>query len=247
MIVTTVVRLLRRRALLGLVAGTGFLIAAGSAQAAPLLLENFDNIGTLAGSGWTLTNNSSPLGSTGWFQGNDSAFTSQAGASDAYIAANFNNAGFGGDISNWLISPILTLDNGETIAFYTRTEAGGASFNDHLEVRLSTNGGSSNVGATAASVGDFTTLLLTVNPSLNDGYPESWTLFTATISGLGGPASGRFAFRYNVADTSANADYIGIDTLSVSASPVPEPATLTMLGIGLAGLNLRRRRAARRV
>jgi PEP-CTERM motif len=246
MIVTTVVRWLRRRTLIGLVAGTGFLMA-GSAQAAPLLMENFDNIGTLAGAGWTLTNNSAALGSTGWFQGDDSVFTSQAGASDAYIAANFNNAGFGGDISNWLISPILTLENGETLAFYTRTEAGGAPFNDHLEVRLSTNSGSSNVGTTATSVGDFTTLLLTVNPLLNGSYPESWTQFTATISGLGAPVSGRLAFRYDVADTSVNADYIGIDTVSVTASPVPEPATLTMLGIGLAGLNLRRRHAARRV
>ena len=84
-------------------------------------------------------------------------------------------------------------------------------------MRLSTNGASANVGGTAASVGDFTTLLLTVNPALNGGYPDSWTLFTATISGLGGPVSGRFAFRYNVADTSVNADYIGIDTLSVNA------------------------------
>jgi hypothetical protein len=247
MIVTTVVRLLRRRALVGLVAGTGFLAAAGSAQASGLLMENFDDIGTLAGSGWTLTNNSSPLGSTNWFQGNNAVFTSQAGASDAYIAANFLNADLGGNISNWLISPTLTLDNGETIAFYTRTDTDGSSFNDHLELRLSTNGTSADVGGTAGSVGDFTTLLLTVNPLLNDSYPESWTLFTATISGLGAPVSGRFAFRYNVADTSINADYIGIDTLSVTAAPVPEPGTLTMIGIGLAGLSLRRRRAARRV
>ena len=72
----------------------------------------------------------------------------------------------------------------------------------------------------------------------------------ATISGLGGPVSGRFAFRYDVPDTSTNGDYIGIDTVAVNArrvAAVPEPATWTMLGIGLAGLDIRHRRAARRV
>ena len=130
---TTIVRLLRRHAVIGLVAG-GFLMAAGTAQAAPLLIENFDDITTLTGSGWTRTNNSSPAGSTAWFQGSTAVFSSQTGAPDAYVAANFDNAGFGGDISNWLISPILTLDNGETIGFYTRTETGGGVFNDHLRV-----------------------------------------------------------------------------------------------------------------
>ena len=78
MTVTTVVCWLRRRALLGLVAGTGFLMAAGSAQASPLLVENFGR-SRPAPAGRSLIT-ASPRGSTGWFQGNGRYLPSQAGA-----------------------------------------------------------------------------------------------------------------------------------------------------------------------
>lgn len=45
-----------------------------------VLSEDFADITTLAGAGWVQTNNSAPLGVTGWFQGNDTVFPSQAGA-----------------------------------------------------------------------------------------------------------------------------------------------------------------------
>lgn len=203
--------------------GLLLLLASFSLQANVILSEGFDNIATLPGSGWALVNNSAPLGTTEWFQGNTGVFDSQAGAEDAYIAANFNNAAFGGNISDWLITPMLTLLDGDQLSFYTRTEES-SLFADSLEVRLSLNGASTNVGSTDSSVGDFTTLLLTINPTLNgSGYPQAWTQYTVTLSGLSGPATGRFAFRYDVPDTSVNADYIGIDTVTVNA--VPEPAT----------------------
>jgi hypothetical protein len=201
--------------------------------AGPLLLsEGFDDITTLAGSGWVQTNNSAPAGTTAWFQGNSGVFPSQAGNADAYIAANFENAAGGGNISNWLISPTLTLHDGDTIEFYTRTEVTPAVFPDRLQLRLSTNGGSANVGGTDTSVGDFTTLLLAINPALDpSGYPDSWTLFSVTLSGLGGSALGRFAFRYDVPDTNLNANYIGIDTVLVST--VPEPSSLALCALAL--------------
>src|SRR5215207_6245319 len=58
---------------------------------AQFIVENFDNITTLPASGWAMRNNSNPVGTTGWFQGNPAVFPSQAGASNSYIAANFNN------------------------------------------------------------------------------------------------------------------------------------------------------------
>jgi hypothetical protein len=60
-------------------------------------------------------------------------------------------------------------------------------------------------------------------------------LETATISGLSAPVSGRFAVRYVVPDTSTNGDFIGIDTLGVSA-PVPEPSGVALSMLGLAAL-----------
>lgn len=199
-------------------------LAAASAAAQPLT-ENFDSVALLAGSGWVATNNSSPSGSTGWFQGNTAVFSAQGGAANSYVAANLNGATFGGNISNWLITPTLTdLRNTTVLTFYTRTETS-APAPDRLEVRLSTNGSSSNVGATDASVGDFTTLLATVNPSLTaGGYPGVWALVTVTLSGLpAGPNTGRIAFRYFVPNTSTSADVVGIDTVSVVTGVCPPP------------------------
>jgi hypothetical protein len=205
------------------------------------IVEDFNNIATLPSSGWVLTNNSSPSGQTGWFQGNPAVFNALSGAPDSYIAANFNNAAFGGNISNWLIAPVFNLTTGNWVTFYTSTEAFSA-FPDSLEVRLSTNGSSSFVGSTATSLGDFTTLLLAINPTQAvGGYPEGWTQYSAYIPQLAG--SGRVAFRYVVTDTSVNGDYIGID--SYTQTPTPEPMTLITLGTGLLGIAARRFRKNR--
>lgn len=177
--------------------------------------EGFDDITTLPGAGWSLQNLSNPVGTTGWFQGNDAVFPSQAGATTAYIGANFNNTGSVGNISNWLLTPEIGLKNGDQIKFWTRKPSPD-SFADRLQVRMSTAGASTNVGATDASVGDFTTLLLDINPTLTTGvYPTAWTQFTVTISGLGAATTGRIGFRYFVTNgglNGANSDYIGIDT-----------------------------------
>ncbi len=78
-----------------------------------------------------------------------------------------------------------------------------------------------STGTGDAAVGDFTTLLLTVNPTLVLGvYPTVYTQFTATISGLGaGPNPGRIAFRYFVTSggpSGANSDIISIDDVLVT-------------------------------
>jgi hypothetical protein len=192
-------------------------------QGAPIdtdLEEGFEDITTLPGAGWSLQNQSEPLGSTDWFQGNPGVFVAHEGPDDSYIGANFNNTTGGtGIISNWLITPEVVLHNGTELRFWTRTGTG-SSWPDRLEVRLSTSGDSVDVGSGANDVGDFDTLLVSINENLTvGGYPEVWTEVVIEVEGLSGATSGRFGLRYFVTDagpTGANSNYIGIDTLSIT-------------------------------
>ncbi len=97
-------------------------------------------------------------------------------------------------ISNWLLTPEVLVQDG-ILTFYTRTMVDSA-FPDRLQIRMSTNGASTNVGTTAFDVGDFTNLLLDINPTYTvGGYPEAWTQFTVTISGVPAGTTGRLAFK----------------------------------------------------
>lgn len=226
--------LLKKAAFCGLL-----LIGLISSVKAQSYSENFDDITLLAGNGWVLQNNSSPVGALGWFQGTATTatptpgpFNSYNGADNSYIAANFNSTGSTGTISNWLITPNRTLRNGDVFTFYTRKPTigtGQTDYPDRLEVRMSTNGASTNVGTGATGLGDFTTLLLSVNPTLvANVYPQVWTQYTITISGLPAPTSGRLAFRYFVTGAGSlgsNSDYIGIDQVNYTPYVCP---TFTM-------------------
>jgi hypothetical protein len=183
-----------------------------------ILTQNFDDF-TNPGD-WVLVNHSTPVG-LAWFQGNAGVFGAQAGPADSYIAASYLSAAQGfGAIDNWLITPELTLAGATQLSFFTRTQSI-PGLNDMVEVRFSAGGGTDTSG--------FSTLLATIGgPS---EYPGSWQQFTANLMLTG---SGRFGFRY-VGDA-AVANYIGIDTVSVTA--VPEPSAYLMLGIGLAALSL---------
>lgn len=211
-----------------------FLIVVPSIQAVDMT-EGFDDIATLPSKGWVLRNLSSPAGASSWFQGNTDVFNAQAGPPVSYLAANYDNTATGGTISNWAITPTNVYRNGDTFSFWTRTETG-STWPDRLEVRLSTNGASENVGNTALSVGDFTTRLLDINPTLQStGYPAVWTQYVITLSGLAVPTSGRIAFRYFVTNSgpnSPNGNYIGIDTLRITT--VPEPSTYVLGGLAIA-------------
>ena len=220
-----------RRGITSILGAAFLVLMAGMANATVLLSENFDDVSLLPGAGWAIVNNSNPLGTSDWFQGNGAIFPAHQGADDSYVAANYLSADpLGGNVSDWLLLPTLGLQNGDTLTFYTRTEAG-SIFPDRLEVRLSTNGSSTDVGNTDASVGDFGALLLTINPTLAlGGYPEDWTAFSVVLSGLSGTTDGRLAFRYFVPDTTTNANYIGIDTLTIErAAAAPEPSSVLLL------------------
>jgi hypothetical protein len=181
--------------------------------------EGFSNVVGLTANGWNMQNLSTPIGSNpSWTQGDpvNGPFAANSLPSNSYIATNFNNVAGANTISNWLLTPTLNLSNGDVVTFYTRT-VNMPQYADNLQVRLSTNGSSTNVGATNTSVGDFSTLLLEVNPNLTAaGYPNTWTQYTVTIAGLAAPTQGRIAFRYYVPNggpNGLNSDFIGIDDI----------------------------------
>jgi len=178
--------------------------------------EGFENF---TGAGWTFSNQSNPLGDQSW-----SVYTgfSHTGASSllvSYLAGSGDST-----LSAWAELPVQTLHNGDTFSFWTE-----GPFNnvlaDRLQVRLSTNGASSDTGSSEFDVGDFSTLLLDINPTLDmDVYPRAWTQFTVTISGLAAPTSGRLAFRYFVVDggpDGPNSDLIYIDDLAYTNATPP--------------------------
>jgi hypothetical protein len=210
-------------------------VASCAACGAPLLSEGFNDIGTLPGSGWVLSNQSTPPGSTGWFQGVPGFFPAAAGPADSYIAANFNNAAFGGAVSNWLFTPQLSLFNGESLNFSLRLLGEGAL--DTVEVYFSSSGAS-------ADPGDFALLA-----SYSSDVDTGWTGRSVILNGLAAPASGRFAFRYVVDDTSVDGNYVGIDSVSVNPFAIPEPGTLALVLVGAVALlrTRRRRRPVRAV
>lgn len=214
-------------------AGAALLAAAGATQANTLLEEGFENVAGLEAGGWVQRNLSSPVGLP-WGQGFVGPFTAQAGSDSSYAVANFESAAFGsgGVIDNWLMTPVLSFDASNTVTFWTRTIFNPSIFPDRLELRLSLSGSSTETA-------DFSAVLVAVNPDLTaTGYPNVWTAYTATFSAAPG-SSGRLGFRYTV-PSNFNPDFIGLDTVSVSAVSEPAAALLMLLGVG--GLMLHRRR-----
>jgi len=196
------------------------LLSLGIVQAQTLLTENFDVFPTT----WTFTNQSQPVGTTNWQQGTVSPFGGGFnGGATSYVRNNFNSvaAGMAGTISNWLISPVVSLVNGDVIKFYTRAGANFSSTPDRLEMRLSTTGDASTTPSTGSGdLGSFTTLAVSVNPTLAPNiYPVTWTEFTYTVTGLPNATDCKLAFRYFVTNGGpggANGNAIWVDALTIN-------------------------------
>lgn len=187
-----------------------------------LIAEGFDTYTNLATAGWVSTNQSSPLGASTWAQGGGTAFAGggQAGGATSFTLCNFNSTTGAGTISNWLITPVLNLQNGDVVTFYSRTGGTSSPYPDGLEVRLnSTDTSAAGTPSGATGVGAFTTLAVAINPNLTTtGYPLVWTQYSYTISGLTGVVPCKIGFRYFVTDggpSGNNSNIIGIDTFSV--------------------------------
>lgn len=191
-------------------------------QAQFILVENFD---TVPGVGWTRTNQSTPAGPSNWGQGVITQFDAGAfsGEPTAFAMVNSASAIGNGTISNWLMSPVISLQNDDIIRFFSRVGLPSGQtavvYPDRLEMRISTNGAATTVPSGVDGVGDYTTLALTINENLTTtGYPTSWNLYEYTVSGLSGPTDCKIAFRYYVTNggtQGTNSNIIGLDLLSV--------------------------------
>jgi hypothetical protein len=146
---------------------------------------------------------------------------------NTYAFANYNSSTGANDISNYLMSPQVTISNGAQISFWTRTITA-PTFADRLELVFNTTGSTNPV--------DFTNVLVTVNPTLTPaGYPTTWTQFTATITGVTGTPTGRYAFHYNPTNggpLGSNSDYVGIDDVLFIPAGGGTLATNTTIGQG---------------
>lgn len=199
--------------------------AAAQDGASVALNEQFNDVNSL--DGWTINNASVPPGLS-WFQGNPGVFASHQGAPDAYIAANYLSAQNGtGAIDTWLITPQLSLSGPTTLSFFARADQQ-PGYADTLEVRFGSNG-------------DFSTVLATLGAGGDSALGSNWQQHSATIDFTG---SGQFAFRY--LGDAASANYVGLDTVSVTAVPEPSSWLLYLGGmLTVAALGRRQSRATR--
>lgn len=185
---------------------------------------------SLATDGWIQTNQSDPVGASTYIvpATASTVFTTggQAGGPLSMAIVNYNSTTGAGIISNWLITPTITVKQGDVISFYTRTATYNVAptpantFPDRLELRGSANGDFSVIPSGGADdLGDFGELLVSVNPDLDlTGYPDSWTQYSFTITGFPTETAVKLALRYYVTDggpTGANSNIIAIDSFNV--------------------------------
>ncbi len=194
--------------------------SAGQAQ----FYEGFDDNGptdsgqdgpaNLIAKGWIFRNQSQPEGARSWFDGYTIDQWPRPQSGPGYLAVDsLSTDYFGGDVSNWAILPAVPGQiAGDVLTFYA-VDLGGSNVN-RLQVRYSPGGGT-GTGSGPSGVGDFTTVLLDLNPIPVGG----WNKYTVAL-----PGSGRVALRYfidNACNWACFGSYTGIDSLSVGDEPPP--------------------------
>ena len=199
-------------------------------------VEEFDTATAAVARGWLFVNTSNPTGSGVWQNGGAippyfNAYSNK-GSNAGFIGADYRSTSAQqGTISNWLISPSITIQNGDRIIFYTRAwqlfdgVSDTTDFGNSLQLRMNPSGDTVDVGQAPGGYGSFSQLLLYINPNLvyssvlhpaTFAYPTRWTRFDVTVAGLDAPVKSRFAFRYYVTygGSNGNASGIGIDSVA---------------------------------
>jgi hypothetical protein len=211
------------------------LLCSARANAQANFNESFDVVGAtgplgpsaLRSRGWTFRNQSSPVGPQSWYQGftpdiHPDYPSPQSGAGYVSVSAAYSSDQ-GGTMSDWAILPVVPNQiAGDQLRFWVL-----GSFSDHvntMQVRYSPTG-AIGTGSGPTGIGDFTTLLLDLNPVPGPG----WNLVTVTL-----PGNGRIALRAYAPQACAfcSLGFIGVDSLSVGPPPPPVCNMPPVPGIG---------------
>lgn len=205
-------------------------VAPATAQSRSFV-EEFDTVANLYAKGWVFNNNSKPQGAATWQQGvyapgklggfDGWPAHSHHASADEYAFAGYAAGNGIATLSSWMITPPIEMRNGDKFSFYTRTYTG-STFPDRLQVRMNPTDETADVGFDSSTVGKFTRLFVDINPGLTTtGFPQSWTKYEYTISGLPNTLlKRRIAFRYYVPNggtAGVNSNAIGIDDFEFSA------------------------------
>ena len=197
-------------------------------------VEQFDTMQNAYNRGWRWINKSVPVGPSVWGQLPEgytiTAYSSRGTNTGAAYVDYLSTSGVDeGIISNWLISPSLTIQNGDKIVFYTKTDVftpttgNPTDFSARMQVCINETNDGLDVGEGDNS-GNFKPILdingnedayQPANP-IATAYPGDWTRFEATVFGLNGPIRSRFAFRYFLHGAGGNGKGNGIAIDSVA-------------------------------
>jgi hypothetical protein len=196
--------------------------------------ENFDTVSALPAQGWEMINKSNPMGTGEWKQGDyNLGALALNGDSTAYAQVDWTSTDTLGTISDWLLTPTIMLQNYDTVTFFALSY-NSYQYPDRLELRMSMMGASDSVGVNDTTVGNFSTLLVSINPDLDTfNFPSvygvysgridsTWKRYTGVVTGLTGITSCRLGFRYYVTDggtNGTNSSTVGIDSLLIMRIP----------------------------
>ena len=181
-------------------------VAYVSPYGTPIYTDNFDganDTAALRARGYKFYQQSVPVGTTNWFQGNSTVFTAYNGPSTGYVGANYNATSGVGVIDLWLVLPYQAggYQAGDSIYFWHRSPDA-STYPDSIRVMFSS--ADSTPAGTWTEIGRFKTSTA--------GWAQAKYRIATTS------ASGRVAIRYAVANagpSGANSDYIGIDALTI--------------------------------